>query len=78
MLTVLRISPYRFFLYAGARREPPHVHVERDEHTAKFWLDAVRLRDSLGFGRNEIRMVQKLVEDNQEQLLRSWHEYLAD
>lgn len=45
------IGPYRFFFYAGDREEPPHIHVERDEHTAKFWLDEVRLRDSRGFGR---------------------------
>lgn len=36
MLTVLRSGPYRFFLYAGDRYEPPHVHVERDDCEAKF------------------------------------------
>ena len=60
MPTVLRIGPYRFFFYAGDREEPAHIHVERDEHTAKFWLDEVRLRDSRGFGRTEIRRIQKL------------------
>jgi len=78
MPTVLRIGPYRFFFYAGDREEPPHIHVERDEHTAKFWLDEVRLRDSHGFGRAEMRKIQKLVEGNQEQLLRSWHEYFGN
>jgi hypothetical protein len=42
MPTVLRAGPYRFFFYAGDRDEPPHIHVERDDHTAKFWLDQVR------------------------------------
>ncbi len=37
MPTVLTEGPYRFF-YAGDREEPPHVHVERDRQTAKFWL----------------------------------------
>ena len=46
MPTVLRIGPYRFFFYAGARDEPPHVHVERDRSNAKFWLDPVRLQKS--------------------------------
>jgi hypothetical protein len=44
MPTVLRAGPYRFFFYAGDRDEPLHIHVERDDHTAKFWLDQVRLR----------------------------------
>ena len=43
MPTVLRVGPFRFFFYAGDGGEPPHVHVERDEGEAKFWLDPVRL-----------------------------------
>jgi len=78
MPTALRVGPYRFFFYAGDREEWPHIHVERDDRTAKFWLDVVRLQDSRGFGRTEIRRVQKLVEHRQEQLLRSWHEYFSD
>jgi uncharacterized protein DUF4160 len=78
MPTVLRAGPYRFFFYAGDREEPPHIHIERDDNTAKFWLDQVRLRESRGFSRIEIRRLQKVVEDKQEQLLRSWHEYFGD
>jgi len=43
MPTVLRVGPYRFFFYAGDRDEPPHVHVERNDKVAKFWLDPIRL-----------------------------------
>jgi hypothetical protein len=43
MPTVLRVGPYRFFFYAGDRNELPHIHVERDQETAKFWLQPVRL-----------------------------------
>ena len=78
MPTVLRIGSYRFFFYAGDYDEPPHVHVERDENLAKFWLDPVRLQRSGGFNRPEINRIRKLVQDNQEQLLRSWDEYFSD
>ena len=44
MPTVLRIGPYRFFFYAGDRDEPPHMHVERDEQIAKFWLVPMRVQ----------------------------------
>jgi len=44
MPTVLRAGPYRFFFYSSDAAEPPHVHVERDENTAKFWLSPVRSR----------------------------------
>jgi hypothetical protein len=43
MPTVLRIGPFRFFFYAGDGNEPAHVHVERDDGEAKFWLEPIRL-----------------------------------
>jgi len=55
MPTVLTVGPYRLFFYAGDRFEPLHIHVERDDKIAKFWLDPVRLQNSGGFNRVEIR-----------------------
>lgn len=75
MPTALRLGPYRFFFYAGDRDEPPHIHVERDEGKAKFWLDPVRLQRSSGFGSTELNRLQRLVERNREQLTRAWNEY---
>jgi hypothetical protein len=39
MPTVLRVGAYRFFFYASDRDEPEHIHVEREDSIAKFWLD---------------------------------------
>ena len=61
--------------YAGDADEPSHIHIERDNNKAKFWLEPVRLQNSGGFSRTEINRVEKLVEENQEDLLRSWNEY---
>lgn len=75
MPTVLRVGPYRLFFYAGDRGEPSHVHVERDDHVAKFWLEPVRLERSGGFRSQELNRIRRLVEENQEQLRRSWDDY---
>lgn len=75
MPTVLRLGPYRLFFYAGDRDEPQHVHVERDNNLAKFWLDPVRLQTSGRFSGSEIGRIQNLVEDNRETLVRSWDEF---
>jgi hypothetical protein len=77
MPTILRSGPYRFFFYAGDRGEPPHVHVERDNDLAKFWLTPVRLEYSGGLSRAEIRRVEQLVEENRETLVRGWNEYFV-
>ena len=75
MPTVLRVGPFRFFFYAGDGGEPPHVHVERDDCEAKFWLDPVRLERSYGFRRQEINRVRGLVEQHRQQLLEGWDEF---
>jgi hypothetical protein len=77
MPTVLRTGPYRFFFYAGDRDEPPHIHVERDDSTAKFWLVPVRIERSNGFRSHEINRIQRLIEKHQQALLGSWNEYFA-
>ena len=75
MPTVLRSGQFRFFFYAGDRDEPQHVHVERDDRIAKFWLDPVRLQSSGGFSRVEIARIEKLVNTNQIEFVEAWNEY---
>ena len=78
MPTVLRSGPYRFHFYSSDVDEPPHVHVERGENTAKFWLSPVRLQSSGGFRPVEVRRIQRLVEEHREVLLRSWNAYFNE
>jgi hypothetical protein len=75
MPTVLRVDAYRFFFYANDVYEPPHVHVQRNEKVAKFWLDPLRLDRSGGFSRSELRVIQSIIEKHQEELLEEWHDY---
>ena len=58
--------------------EPPHIHVERDREIAKFWLQLVRLQSNRGFNRTEINRIQKLVQENQEQLLAGWNDFFNE
>lgn len=74
----LRSGPYRFFFYAGDREEPPHVHVERDEHEAKYWLDPVRLERSVGYKAKEINKIEQLVVANRELFMERWYEFFND
>jgi hypothetical protein len=76
--TVLTVGPYRFFFYAGDRDEPLHVHVEREDKVAKFWLDPIRLQESGGFSRQDIGRIHKLVIAHQDRLREAWNEYFGD
>jgi hypothetical protein len=77
MPTVLYDGPYRFYFYASDRDEPVHIHVERDDDIAKYWLEPGRLQSSRGFGRTELARVQPLVEHHREQLVRAWNEFFG-
>ena len=77
MPTVLRVGTYRFFFYAGDRNEPTHIHVERDDKIAKFWLDPIRLKSSGGFNRLEISKIHTIVEVHHSRLMEAWHEYFG-
>ncbi|MDH5741747.1 MAG: DUF4160 domain-containing protein [Nitrospira sp.] len=77
MPTVLRTGPYRFFFYAGDRDEPPHIHIEREDKVAKFWLDPIRLHESGGFSRPEIRRLYKLMTEHQDTFREAWDEYFG-
>ncbi|MBV8606343.1 MAG: DUF4160 domain-containing protein [Singulisphaera sp.] len=78
MPTVFRQGPYRFFFYSGDRDEPPHVHVERDDCEAKFWIDPVRLERSRGFSGKDLNRIQEIIQENQATLRGSWNEFFGN
>jgi len=77
MPTVLRSGPYRFFFYASDRDEPHHMHVERDENVAKFWLDPIRLQNSGGFNRLELKKIRSIIEEKKKFFMEVWNEYFS-
>jgi hypothetical protein len=77
MPTVLRINAYRFYFYSHEPNEPAHVHIDRDDSTAKFWLEPVALAKNIGFSAKELRKLQSLVEENKVMLAEAWYEYFG-
>ncbi len=77
MPTVLRVGPYRIYFHSHEPNEPPHVHVDRDDQSAKFWLLPVALARNIGFGPAELRRVHRTVEENSKLLLEKWYERFA-
>lgn len=77
MPTVLRINAYRFYFYSHEPNEPAHVHIDRDNSTAKFWLEPVALAKNIGFSAKELRKLQSLVEENGVILVEAWYEYFG-
>jgi len=74
MPTIARIGPYRIYFYSHDRAEPPHVHVDRDAYTAKYWLTPVGLAYNIGFRAKELRDIQGIVTEHAVEFLETWHD----
>lgn len=72
MPTILRIGPFRFYFWSHELGEPPHVHVDRERFSAKFWLKPVELARNLGFRAHELREIQSIINDHEVELLEAW------
>jgi len=77
MPTVLRSGPFRLFFYAGDGKEPPHIHIERDNKTAKYWLLPVLLHQNNGFSTSELGQILAIIKINQQTLLEGWHDFFG-
>jgi hypothetical protein len=77
MPTVLRSGPYRFYFYSHEPNEPPHIHIDRGEMSAKFWLDPVQLARNFGFRAHELRTIQSLVIEHGKEFLEAWNEFFG-
>ena len=78
MPTVLRIGAYRFYFYSHEPHEPPHIHIDRDNFSAKFWLEPVALAKNIGFRSKELRKLESLVRENQTKLIEAWNGYFSN
>jgi len=77
MPTVLRIGAYKFYFYSHEPNEPPHIYIDRENMSVKFWLDPVALAANIGFSPKELRKIEKLVIEHNKELLEAWYGYFG-
>jgi hypothetical protein len=77
MPTVLRYRGYRFFFFSLDHAEPIHVHVEKQEKYAKFWLNPIGVAKSRGFRDHELNEIARIIEQHQDLLEVKWHEFFS-
>ncbi len=76
MPLVPKISgPYRVFFMSFDCNEPPHVHVERDDDTCKFWLHPLGLATNDGFTARELNVIRRMIVNHRAAILEAWHEH---
>jgi hypothetical protein len=80
MPVVFRERGFRLFFYSneGSPREPVHIHVERSDVEAKFWLKPdVRMAYNDGYDARTLRELLAIVEGNKGRIERAWDGYFG-
>ena len=80
MPVVFREREFRIFSYSneGTPREPVHIHVEKDNVEAKFWLNPdVRVAYNDGYNARALRQLMAIVEGNRVRIERAWDEFFG-
>lgn len=78
MPTVLILFGLRFFFYSEDH-EPMHVHVQRDNSTAKFDFSGneVFLVYNHGLSAQDIKNAKKIIEEHKEEFSNKWKTYFG-
>lgn len=77
MPVVYRSHGFTFFFYSHEPNEPPHVHVDKGDGSAKVWLEPVAMARSNGLKAKELTHILELVRENRDMLLEKWHGYFG-
>jgi hypothetical protein len=79
MPTILIVSGWRFFFYANERNEPMHVHCQKGEADAKYWLDPDHydISEAHAYNMNpaERRMVRRIIFDHFDYIVEQWNAF---
>lgn len=77
MPTLFIIFGYRFFFWSNDH-EPIHIHVSKGDSEAKFQVLEVELIENHGFKKNELKMIESLIEENKDIIIERWNNYFKN
>lgn len=75
MPRILYEQGFSFSFFAGDGHEPPHVHVTKSGHTAKWWLDPIAEANNERFNAADRSRIRSIIRANQRRLLDSWEDF---
>lgn len=75
--TIFRHKNYRFFFFSR-EEEREHIHVISPEGEAKFWiLPNITLAKSVGFSEKELKTLEKLIKEKEDEIISKWKQYFG-
>lgn len=77
MPTLFILFGFRFFFWSN-EHDPIHVHISKGDSEAKYNVVTLELVENFGFKKNELRMIESIIEENKEIIIDRWHEYFKE
>jgi hypothetical protein len=74
---IFREKGFRVYYFSHENGEPPHVHIDRGDCSAKIWAQPVALARNLGFASHELTTIIQMVRNHQTEILEHWHGYFG-
>lgn len=74
MPTIFKLFGFIFMFYSNDH-EPIHVHVVKGNQRAKFRISPVELVENNGLTKSELKMVEAIIEENQEIIAEHWNKF---
>lgn len=74
MPTIFIFFGFRFMFFSNDH-EPIHVHIVKDDNEAKYNIEPLGLVYNRGFKKNELKMIESVIEENLEVIAARWKEF---
>ena len=58
-------------------QEPPHVHIAKDNKSAKVWLRSLEVEYLHGYNEREMKQLLAVIVENRDDWIRSWNEFFG-
>lgn len=76
MPTIFIFFGFRFLFYSDDH-EPMHVHIVKDGHEAKYNIKDIRQIYNHGFKKHEIKLIESIIEENEDVIEERWMSYFT-
>lgn len=74
MPTLFILLGFRFFFWSNDY-EPVHVHISKGDAEAKYNVHDLELVENFGFKKSELKMIESIIEENQDIIIERWNEF---
>lgn len=79
MPTVIYLYGWRFFFFSNEGNEPIHIHVEKNEKKAKYWLDTEKTDAEEAYSENlsprDRREIKKIIFEYFDLIVEEWNKF---